>query len=83
MSQHLDSQPGLIRTHRVCHTFCTVPVVVGVLGIACFATGALVPVGVVLILTATVLGVIGWAVSSIDQRYERTHHYDITNEDQP
>lgn len=83
MSEQLDPQPGLIRTHSVCHTFCTIPAVIGVLGIACFATGALVPVGVVLLLTAIVLSVFGWLASALDRRYDQSHHYDITNENEP
>ena len=80
MSDQLDTQPGLVRTHSVCHTFCWVPVVTGILSVACFATGALVPVGVVLLLISILLGAAAWILSMIDARYDKTHHYDLTNE---
>ncbi len=81
MSEQLDTQPGQVRTHSVCHTFCCVPAGIGVLGIVCFATGALVPVGVVLLLFAIVLGTVAWIASIFDARYDKSHHYDLTNEE--
>lgn len=80
MISPLDPQPGLVRTHSVCHTFCTVPVVIAVMSFLCFATGALVPLGVLLLLIAVLMGSVAWMASYLDQRYSQTHHYDITNE---
>lgn len=76
-----DPQPGLVRTHPVCHTVCTIPVVIGLLAMLCFATGALVPLGVLLLLVAIVLGGVAWVASYLEKTYEKTHHYDITNEE--
>lgn len=81
MSEQLDLEPVPERPHGVCRTFCAVPALLGVLGIACFATGALVPVGVVLLLIAIVLGAFAWIASLVEKRYDRTHHYDVTNEE--
>jgi hypothetical protein len=80
MIDPLDPQPGLVRTHTVCHAINGIPVVIGLLAMLCFATGAL-PVGVLLLLVAVLLGGIAWIASYCEHAYDKTHHYDITNED--
>lgn len=80
MSQPSDIQPGLVRTHNVCHAFCGAPIATGTLSLLCFATGALVPVGVVLLLLTAPLALAAWIVCRLDNRYDKTHHYDLTNE---
>lgn len=79
MSDQFQDDSVQPRPHGVCRTFCCIPPTIGLLGIACFATGALVPLGVVLLLLALLLVPIAWILSRFDSRYDRTHHYDITN----
>lgn len=81
MSEQLGLEPIPERPHGACRTFCTVPAIIGVMGIACFATGALVPVGVVLLLVAIVWGTVAWIASLLEKRYDKSHHYDVTNEE--
>ena len=80
MSQQLHPESTFQRAHGFCHLQACIATGLGVAGIVCFATGALVPLGVVLLLLAIFWGAFAWVLAILDKRYDQTHHYDITNE---